>query len=222
MYLQPDVALSEQAGEVASPVASCPTETLLEELGVVFQGSLDLAFWMILHVHLVLVVDQPTGNEVVIVSVELILTKEPLLVGETVGEVRVLQNVGTISASASRNASHPAIHVAGSSTIEVATLEIQGTKEAVDTLAEGRVLRSSKSLAGNNTTIQLVLEGSKNPLKQLGRPVDIIISEDNDLSLDLGDSTSHLSSLVGLLDGHAAETTLLTSRHLCNGVLSLA
>lgn len=220
--LRPNVAFGEQTGEVAAPVATSPAKALLQELRIVLQSCLDLAFRVILHVYLVLVVDEPASDEIVIVSVELILIKPPLFVGESVRKVDVLENAGTVGTGATRNAGHATVHVAGSSTVEVTAFEVEGTEETIDTLAESWVLSPAKTLACNDAAIDLGLERRQDPLQQLDGPVDIIISKDDDLGPNFWNGTSHLASLVGLLDGHASHATLLACGHLGNRLLSFA
>lgn len=68
---RPDMSLSDKAGVVASPVATGPAGTLIQELDVVLQGRLDLALLVILNPGLPLVGNQPPGHKVVIIGIEL-------------------------------------------------------------------------------------------------------------------------------------------------------
>jgi hypothetical protein len=215
-YLRPDVALSKQTCQITPPVAACPAETLLEELGVVLQGGLDFALRMILHAHLMLVIDKPAGDEIVVIGIQLILSEPPLLVGEAIGEVDILQNARTVGTGPSRDTGHTSIHVRSSSTVEIASLEIECTQEAIYALTKGGILSSAQSLTGDDSPIDLILERRQDPLQQLDRPVHIIVSKDNDLGTHFRNSSSHLPSLVCLLDRHASQAALLTCRHLAD------
>lgn len=100
--LVPDLTLDKQAREVASPVTSSPSQTLLQELGVVFESGLNLTVWMVLHVYLPIVIDQPSCDEIVVVGVELVLAKPPLLIGEAACESWIFDDLGAIGASTTR------------------------------------------------------------------------------------------------------------------------
>jgi len=90
----------EQAGQVTPPIASCPAKALVQELSVVLQCGLDFAFWVVLHVCLPTMRNHPAGDEVVIISIELILAKPPFLVREAARELFGLQDVRTVGYSA--------------------------------------------------------------------------------------------------------------------------
>lgn len=212
--LLPNVPFNKCAGDVASPVATCPSQTLLEEFRVVLESGQHFAFRVILHVCLVTVVHHPPGQEIVIVSIELIAAEEPRLVCESIGKVALLDDAGTVGTSASGDARHTAVNVGGGRTVEVPTFQIQCTQESIDALRKIGILCTSQSLAGDHTSIGFVFEGSQHPLKGMTRPRDIVIGEDNDLGSDLGDGPSHLPSLVCLFDRHAANTVVLSRRHL--------
>ncbi len=218
--LHPYVAFSKDAGQIASPITSGPSETLLEEFGIIFKGGLDLAFGMILHVCFMAMIDHPAGDEIVIIGIELILTKPPLLVGEAVREVFVLQDAGAVGTSPSRDTGHASVHVGHGCAVKVSAFQVQSSKEVVDTLREARILCSPQSLTGHHTTILFLFKGGQDPWQQLGGPVNIVISKHNDFSGDFRDGTGHLPSLVGLLDRHASEM-LARGWHLRDGSLSL-
>lgn len=80
--------LSNKAGEVASPIATSPARTLIQELGIVLQGRLDLALPVVLDPGLPLVRDQPPSHKVVVVGMELEFT--PALSLEAMEEQGVL------------------------------------------------------------------------------------------------------------------------------------
>lgn len=84
------MALGKHAGQIASPIASRPSSALLEEFRVVLKSGLDFDFWMILNISLPAVRDHPTGDKVIIIRIELVFAKPPLLISEIVGENFVL------------------------------------------------------------------------------------------------------------------------------------
>lgn len=219
----PDPSLSTQAGKIAAPVASGPPQALLQELGIVFKSCLNLTVWMILHVNVPIMIDQPSCNEVVIVSVELVLTKPPLLICEATCEGRVLDDFGSIRAGTSGEAWNASIDVTRCRTVEVSTFEVQSPKEVVDALREVGVLCTSESLTCHHTTETVILHGSQEIVESLAGPVDIVICEDSDKSGHFGDCSSHLASLVCLLDRHATnwELPLRASRCLVDCVVQL-
>lgn len=94
MYnIPPDVSFTEQAGDIAAPVAPSPAEALLQKLGVVLKSRLHFTLWMILHVVLPSMRQQPAGNEIVIVGIQLVLAAEtPPLIREAARESWVLQD----------------------------------------------------------------------------------------------------------------------------------
>jgi hypothetical protein len=206
----------KQARQVASPVAPGPAKALVQELPIVLERGLDFALGMVLHVRLPAVGDHPAGDEVVVVRVELILTEPPFLVGEASGELFVLQDVRAIGHGATGHARHPAIHVRGCRTVKVAPFEVQSAEEAVDSLRDGGRLGSSKPLAGHDATKLVVLKGSQHPQERLARPGNIVIRKHNDLGRDFGDGTCHLTSLVGLFDGHAPQAVVVRRWHLAD------
>jgi len=54
-HLRPDMSLSDEASVVATPVASGPTGTLVQELDVVLKSGLNFAFPVVLDPSLPLV-----------------------------------------------------------------------------------------------------------------------------------------------------------------------
>ena len=54
-HLRPDMSLSDETSVVATPVASSPTRTLVQELDVVLKSGLNFAFPVVLDPSLPLV-----------------------------------------------------------------------------------------------------------------------------------------------------------------------
>lgn len=174
---------------------------------------------MILHVGLVTMIHHPPGQEIIIVGIELILSEPPLLIGEAVGEVDVLQDTSAIGTGTPGQAGHTAIHMGGCSTVEIAAFEIQSPQEAVDSLGEGGILSPSQSLAGDDTSVLFVFKWCQHPFQGLNWPGHVIVSKDDDLGGDLGNGPGHLTSLVCLLDRHAANPMVLCGGHFGHGPL---
>jgi hypothetical protein len=61
-----------KALQITPPVAPGPAQALQQEFRVAFQRRLDLAVPMLLNMDVPAVVDQPPGEEIVIISIELI------------------------------------------------------------------------------------------------------------------------------------------------------
>lgn len=81
----PNVALGNQAGPVAPPVAASPARALVKEFVAVFQRGFDFALVLILDPGFPLVADQPTGDKIVVVSIQDPLS--PFLILKSVKEV---------------------------------------------------------------------------------------------------------------------------------------
>lgn len=56
---------------------------------------------VILHVDVVAMGYHPTGKEIIVIGIELILSKPPLFIRKTIGEVDILENVGTVGTGTS-------------------------------------------------------------------------------------------------------------------------
>ena len=68
-HIPPNGPLNAKALQIGSPIAARPAQTLLQVLHVIFQGGLDLALFVELDPCLVIVVDHPARQEVVVVSI---------------------------------------------------------------------------------------------------------------------------------------------------------
>ena len=171
---------------------------------------------MILHVGFPAVGHKPTADEVVIITVKLILSKPPLLIGKTTGEFFVLQDVGAIGNGTARETWHATVDLGHGSTIKVSSFEIQSAKEVVDALGEVRSVGPAKALTSNHTTIFLLLKRCQHPLQSFDGPSHIVICKDNDFGGDFGDGTCHLTALIGVLDRHAFEAIVIGCRHFAD------
>lgn len=99
--LRPDVLFMNQTSPVTSPVASSPSQTLLQKHAIVFKCGLKLALLIILDPCLPLVRNEPAGDKVVIISIELILA--PMLILESNLKSRFLKDDGAKGTSSSRH-----------------------------------------------------------------------------------------------------------------------
>lgn len=209
VYLLPNVLLVEHTGQITAPVASRPPSTLLQELGVVFQGGLNFGFRVVLHEGLPAVRHHPTGNKVVIVRIQLVFAKPPFLVGERVGEHLILKDLGAICNTASGHARKATIHVRRSCTFKVASLQVQSSQEIVNALRERRGSCPAQSLTGDHTTVSLVLfKRSQNPRHSSTWPADIVIRKHGDRRANFWNGPSHLTPLVGVGDCKETDSRL--------------
>lgn len=191
----------KHTGQVTAPVASRPPCTLLKKFGIVFQRSLDFGFGVVLHECFPAMRHHPTGDKVVIVCVQLVFAKPPFLVGEGVGKSFILENLGAICDTAPRHARKATVDMRRRCTLKVAAFQIQGPEEIVYALDERRCNRTAQSLAGDHTTVSLVLfKRSQNPRHGRTWPTHVIVSKDRDGCADLWNGAGHLTSFVGVGD----------------------
>lgn len=198
------MSLTKHASDVTSPIAARPTQTLFQELGVIFQSSLDLCFFMVLVPDGLIMGDQPSRDKIVIVGIQLV-TAKPFLMGEAIDKGIVSKDFGSVCNRPARKARQAAIHVHTSSAIEISSLKVESTKVAPNSLSKARCLRSSKPLICTNTTKPLIFQRSQHPRKQFWWPSDIVIRENSDVSFDLGNCTNHLPSFVRVGDAAHAD-----------------
>lgn len=193
--LPDDVALFEETGIVASPVAACPSGALVEELHASLQSSLDLALILVLNPGFPLVAHKPSGHKVVIIGVQSVLL--PSLVLKSVQECLALKNLGPVSTSAARHARGSSVHVVSGRDLKVASLNVGCTKPVPALLDPRAIAFSTDTLAGANAANLLILKRSQNPGHQRRRPGNIVICHDDEASLDLRQGFAYLQALVG-------------------------
>lgn len=195
----------KHTGQVTAPVASRPSCTLLQEFGVVFQCSLNLGFWVVLHEGFPAMRHHPTGNEVVIVCIQLVFAEPPFLVGEGTGEHLILENLGAICDTATRHARQAAVQVRCRCTLKVPALQVQGTQEIVNALGERWRSSTAQSLTGHHTTVSLILfKRGQNPRHSSTRPAHVVVRKYCNGRADFWDSPSHLTALIGV--GNSEQT----------------
>lgn len=97
------MSLTKHAGDVTPPIAAGPTQTLFQELGIIFKRSLDLSFFVILVPDCLIMGDQPSRDEIVIVSIQLI-TAKPFLMGEAIDKGIVSEDFGSVCHRPARKA----------------------------------------------------------------------------------------------------------------------
>lgn len=114
--------LLDQAGPVASPIATRPAGALIQELGAILQSGFNLAFALILDPGLPLVAHQPSRDKVIVVSIQDPLS--PLFGFEAVEEIMALEDFRSVRPSAARHARGAAVHVVSSRDLKVAALNV--------------------------------------------------------------------------------------------------
>lgn len=120
--IPPHGPLLEKTLQVASPIASGPTEALLHILWVVLKRCQDFAFRMVLDPGLVAVVHHPSGQEVVVVSVE--LKRSPSFMFELMLEFFAADNLSAICNGPSRKTWQTTVPPRAGGTIPVSPDEI--------------------------------------------------------------------------------------------------
>jgi hypothetical protein len=88
------MAFYEHTGEITSPITAYPAKALAQILWAVFQSSLHLRLFMILHLDLPIMRIHPPGDEVIVIRVQLAST--PLFVSETMGEVFSIEDCTSV------------------------------------------------------------------------------------------------------------------------------
>jgi len=188
------MSLGHQAGIIAPPVTTSPSRTLIQELDIVLQGRLNLAFPVILNPCLPLVGDEPASNEIIIVSIELILT--PAFSLEAFEKQGTLQNLGTERTGASGHARRSTINAVCRGNLEVAPLDIRRTQPIVQNRRQGARSNSLDPLIWTNTTNFCLLERCQQPGENCAWPRDIVVCHDDDRRFDLGNGLTYLNPLV--------------------------
>lgn len=193
--LRPHMSLSNKTGVVASPVATSPSRTLVQELDIIFQGRLDLALHVVLNPSLPSIGNQPTCDKVVIVSIELELT--PTFSLETIQKQWALQDLGSECTSTTRHAGGSTIKSMCCRDLKVASLNIGCAEPVVQHIANWTVSDSLDPLTRTNSSHSTIFEGREKPGQDGSWPRDIVVCHDDDRSFDLGDSLTDLNALVG-------------------------
>lgn len=184
----------DKAGPVAAPVAASPPGALVEELGAVLKGSLQLALALVLNPSLPLVADEPASDKVVVVGVEDVLA--PLLGLEALKKIVARENFGPVGTGSARHARGTSIDVVGSGDLKVASLNVSCSQPVEDAGGPRTIPDALNSLASTDTTDLRVFEGSQNPRHEGGGPGYVVIGHDGDLGGDLGQGFTDLQTLV--------------------------
>jgi hypothetical protein len=188
------VPLGEEAGIVAPPVAARPPRALEQELGVVLERRLDLTLAVVLDPRLPPVRDQPPGDEVVVIRVQLELA--PALRLEAVQEQGALEDLGSEGAGPARHARGAAINAVGGRDLEVPPLDVGRAQPVVDAGRHGSRPDALDPLTGTNPPDPRILERGQEPGQDRARPRDIVVGHDGDGGLDPGDGLAHLDALI--------------------------
>lgn len=188
------MSLGEEAGIVAPPVAARPPRALEQELGVVLERRLDLTLAVVLDPRLPPVRDQPAGDEVVVVRVQLELA--PALRLEAVQEQGALQDLRSEGAGPARHARGAAINPVSGRDLEVASLDVGRAQPIVDPCRNRPGPDSLDALTGTNTPYSRILERGQEPGQDRAWPRDIVVRHDGDGGLDAGDGLADLDALI--------------------------
>jgi len=129
--IPPIVSFDKHACDVTPPVASHPSQALLEISGTILECCLDFCSFVVLHGDFPAMVEHPTGDKIVVVSVQ--LKSAPGLVGEAKGEFFILQDTGPISDGPSREAWKSSVDVQARRAVKVPAFQVQRSKKAPDT-----------------------------------------------------------------------------------------
>lgn len=184
------MALDEQAGEIAAPVAANPSKTLAQIFRPVLQRRLHLCLFVVLHGNLPIMSVHPPRDEVVIIGIE--LARPPLFMGKAMRKGIVLKDAAAVGDCSARETGQTAIDVQARRTIEVATFEVRRPQETPD----AHVLGSLQPLRRPHATHLGIFKRRQHPLQHLGRPLNIIIHKDGDLGRHLWYRPAHLPALV--------------------------
>ena len=125
--------LHKHTGQIASPIASDPSEALAQIFRAVFERRLDFGLLVILHGDLVAMSIHPSSDEVIIVSVQ--LTSSPLLVCEAVSEFFRLQDITAVCDGSTGETGEAAIDMQTCGAVEVAAFQVSGSQEAPNAYA---------------------------------------------------------------------------------------
>lgn len=93
-HIPPHVFFDTKACEVTSPVASCPTRALVQELHPILQRGFEFTLVVVLNPSLPLVAHEPACDKVVVVSVQDVLS--PPFALETIQELGAFQDLGPV------------------------------------------------------------------------------------------------------------------------------
>lgn len=142
----------------------------------------------------------PSGDEIVIVGVELILTT-PVLMREAVCECRILQNMCSVGDGSPGETGDASVQMGRGRDLEISPLQIQGAQKG----PQVRLLRSTKPLARAHPAHIGLLIGSQDPRENGSRPGDVVVGEDGDLCADLRYGPAHLTALVCMGDAESTD-----------------
>ena len=199
MFRPPDVSVDEHTGDVASPVAAGPPQTLFHKIRVIFERRQNFSFFVVLIADFLVMGDEPARHEIIVIGIQLIAT-EPFFVRECVPEGGVFDDAASIGNGPSGQTGETSVHVHARGTVKVPPLEVKSIQIAVKTLLYRRAFRSPQSLIRPYSTIGIVLQRSKHPREKLRGPQNIIVRENRYVCLNFGDGTNHLPPFIGVGD----------------------
>lgn len=77
--------LTEHARDITPPIAPRPPQALFHQVETVFKRSQDFRLFVVLEANLLVMGNEPSGNEIVVVCIQSVSPK-PFFSGETVDE----------------------------------------------------------------------------------------------------------------------------------------
>ena len=198
---RPDVPLREDGPKVGSPRVSRPPEDLLDEPPVWLHRREELGLLAALDVRVPPVRDHPSGEELVVPRVEVVLS-EPEVVGEAVEELGVLEDDGTVRGGSTGEAGDTAVDVGRGGDFDVSDRETEGGED----LPDGHLVPDGlDTLRGPDSADLLVLEAGEHRGQEGGRPDCVVVRKDDDVCRCVSYTVTHLESLVGEGDGEDAD-----------------
>lgn len=214
--IPPVVSFNKHTGHITPPIATDPSQTLMQVFGTVFERGLHFSRFVILHRYLPVMGVQPSSNEIVVICIKLICA--PSFVGEAKCEGIILKDTSTVRHRPARQTRQAAINMQTGGTIEISSFQVQRSEKA----PQSGLLRPHESLRCSHTTHLLIFKRGEYPLEQGRRPYHVVVGKDCDSGLDVGDGLAHLTSLVGFWYGQNLNSFAAHGRRHLHGPLGVA
>lgn len=167
------MSLCKQTFVIAPPVTPSPAKALSKKFGIALQCGSKHAFIIILDPSLPALGDQPSGNEVVVVRIKIILA--PTLVAKAVQKFSGVKDFSTECTCSPGHAGGAAVHVMRGRNLEVAPFKIIRS-EPVVTPSKNRATRQPLDLLAYADSANLRdLQSSQQPWQDSRRPRHVVI-----------------------------------------------
>ena len=174
---------------------------MFQEPPVGFHGGEQFGFFADLNVGVPSVADHPSGQELVVTRVQVILA-HPEIMGESVDKFRILEDDRSVSSSSSRKTRNSSIDMRRTRNLNIP----DGQPESGQDLPHRHPIPTRLDpLTRPHPAYLLILETREDVGKQRRRPNRIIISKDDDIRGSMPDSVDHLKTLVGERDGENSD-----------------